>query len=102
MLKKRGLHNLPDTIKVFTETNTLLKTLEPSFVEENNDKLQELSNILRTRKVNLDTKEDLIKFMTNNKAEWAYRLIKNINTTEFDVPKYISSSINWLLNKDEQ
>ena len=102
LLKKRGLHNLPDTIKVFTETNTLLKTLEPSFVEENNDKLQELSNILRTRKVNLDTKEDLIKFMTNNKAEWAYRLIKNINTTEFDVPKYISSSINWLLNKDEQ
>lgn len=102
LLKKRGLHNLPDTIKVFTETNTLLKTLEPSFVEENNDKLQELSNILRTRKVNPDTKEDLIKFMTNNKAEWAYRLIKNINTTEFEVPKYISSSINWLLNKDEQ
>ncbi len=56
VLNLRGLKDLPETIKVFTETNTSLKTLEPSFVEQNKEKLQDLSNVIRLRSVNPDTK----------------------------------------------
>lgn len=98
LLEKRGLKELPDTIKVFTETNTELKTLEPSFVAKNEAKLQELSNEVRKQKVNPDSKEDLIEFMTKNKTEWAYRLLIKVDSTEFDAPQYIVNAIDWLLN----
>lgn len=102
VLNLRGLKDLPETIKVFTETNTSLKTLEPSFVEQNKEKLQDLSNVIRLRSVNPDTKDGLIAFMINNKTEWAYRLIKSLYATDFEVPQYISNSIDWLLGNDEQ
>lgn len=88
-------------IKVFTEKDILLHTLEPSFVNINIERLQDLSDILRKKKVKLDSKDLLSEFMINNKTEWAYRLLSSIdnNVNEFDVPNYIVNAINWLNGK---
>lgn len=92
----RGLDEIPDNIKIFTEVDTNINTLEPSFVKTNADKLQELSNIVRQKKVNPDTEADLIEFMRRNKTEWAYRLLTKIDSTDFKTPKYIVEAINWI------
>lgn len=96
VLKNRGFDNLPESIRVFTEENITLKTLEPSFVDANDDKIQALSNIVRLRTEEEDTKEALINYMLSNKTDWAYRLLLSVDTSQFNVPKYISDAINWL------
>ena len=103
LLQKRGLGNLPDNIKVFTEQNVTFRTLEPSFVNANADNVQSLSDFLRSRKNNNDTKDSLAEYMENNKTEWSYRLLQNIDSVAFCVPDYISSAIEWITNdKHEQ
>ena len=97
----RGLDKIPDNIQIFTESDTSINTLEPSFVNANADKLQELSNTVRKIKVNPDTEADLVEFMNNNKTEWAYRLLTNIDSTDFKIPEYIIEAINWIRNDGE-
>lgn len=92
----RGLDEIPDNIKIFTEIDTSIKTLEPSFVKANVDNLQELSNAVRKMEVNPDTEADLVEFMRKNKTEWAYRLLTNIDSTNFKTPEYIIEAINWI------
>lgn len=99
LINHRGLDNLPDYIKVFTELDTSLETLEPSFVNANKDKIQFLSDSLRSRKCTDDTIDKLVEYMKNNKTEWSYRLLQNIDTTSFNVPSYISDSIEWIMNR---
>ncbi len=59
----RGLDEIPDNIKLFTEIDTSINTLEPSFVKANADNLQELSNAVRKMEVNPDTEANLVEFM---------------------------------------
>lgn len=92
----RGLDEIPDNIKIFTEIDTSLNTLEPSFVKANADNLQELSNAVRKMEVNPDTEANLVEFMKKNKTEWAYRLLTNIDSTNFKTPEYIIEAINWI------
>lgn len=102
LLRKRGLDNLPDNIKVFTDVNIERNyTLEPSFVSKNEKKIQKLSDIVRGNTVKNDNCEDLVAYMTedSNKTLWSYRLLSNVYSTDFEAPDYIVDAINWL--KDE-
>ena len=99
LIQHRGLDNLPDNIKVFTEQDTSLNTLEPSFVNANKDKIQVLSDFLRTKKCSNDTAEALAKYMENNKTEWSYKLLQNIDIIDFNVPSYISDAIEWIIKR---
>lgn len=91
-------YEIKDSIKLFTESDTSLYSLEPSFVENNLDCLKELSNSLRLRANKDETKETLINFMENNKTEWAFRLLNSMNdkTKIFKIPQYIEDAINWI------
>ena len=101
LLSHRGLDKIPDNIKMFTEADTNINTLEPSFVKTNADKLQELSNTVRQKKVNPDTEADLVEFMRENKTDWAYRLLTKIDSTDFKTPEYIVEAINWIRRDGE-
>lgn len=46
--------------------------------------------------VNPDTEANLVEFMKKNKTEWAYRLLTNIDSTNFKTPEYIIEAINWI------
>ncbi len=101
LLEKRGLKNLPDSIRLFTEEDLNSRTLEPSFVSKNKADLQKLSEDVRKNKVNNDTEDDLVKFMMNNKAEWAYRILTKVDSVNYEVPEYIHKAFDWLLSNGE-
>lgn len=94
--------NNTGVIRVFTDDNPALHTLEPSFINKNLTELDSLSKIVRKKKFENETKDTLSDFMTNNKTEWAYRLLSSIGRDSvklFEVPNYISNAIDWLNEK---
>lgn len=102
VLNQRGLRDLPDNIRMFTEQDITLKTIEPSFVARNESMLQELASVVREKKICVETKETLTEFMINNKTEWAYRLLMKADFANFEVPQYILNAIDWLLGVDDE
>lgn len=98
IFQARGLSNLPDYIKLFTDPDSNINTIEPSFVNANVDKLQEVSDIVRKRNKEGDTKEELISYMESNKTEWAYRLLQAVDKVDLNVPSYIVDAVNWVEN----
>ena len=97
LLGQRGLVDLPENIKVFTEADLHLNTLEPSFVSANKDKLHDLSNLVRNRKNNNDTESNLVSYMQNNKTDWSCRLLNDVDNASFTTPSYIVDAVNWIL-----
>ncbi len=81
-----------DKIRVFIDDNHT--TIEPSFVAANMNRIQELSNAVRKQKKKDETESSLIDFMTDNKTEWAFRLMKD--TQQFEVPQYIKDAFDWI------
>lgn len=71
------------------------KTIEPQMIVANKDKLQTLASIVRRRG---DSADDLEKFMTNNKTEWALRLLEadRKKSKVLDIPSYILDAINFI------
>lgn len=97
LLNRRGITELCDKhIKLYTETNTKLNTLEPSFIYANTNKIQELSDFIRNKPQKHDNMESLTSYMVNNKSEWSYKLLENIDDIDFMVPEYISQAIEWI------
>jgi len=37
--------------------------------------------------------------MKNNKTQWAYRILSNIDNYDFETPQYIKDSIDWIRNE---
>lgn len=94
--KQRGLEILPKNVPIYTENDTTLNTLEPSFVRKNQRKIQELSDAVRIHKKPNDTEADLAAFMKNNKTEWAFKLLNKVDKLDFSVPDYIVNAVNWI------
>ena len=87
---------LPNNVSIYTENDTTLNTLEPSFIRKNQKKIQGLSDAVRMHKKPNDTEANLAAFMENNKTEWAFKLLNNADKFDFDVPDYIVNAINWI------
>lgn len=101
LLKKRGLVNLTNQIEVFSDDDIKVNsTIEPSFISANKNNIQSLSDNVRLCKVKNDTFEQLNKFMTNNKTDWAYRILSKADNNNFEIPQYIKNAISWI--RDEQ
>lgn len=94
--------NLPqkDTVKLFSESNIVLRTLEPAFVNVNASNVDCLSQFIRGKKVNGETAESLSEYMEKHKTEWAQKLLED-DSYLFDVPQYIKDAINWLIDEDK-
>lgn len=94
--------NLPqkDTVKLFSESNSALNTLEPAFVNANANNIDCLSQFIRGKKINGETTESLSEYMEKHKTEWAQKLLEN-DSYLFDVPQYIKDAINWLIDEDK-
>lgn len=84
-----------DNVRVFLDENC--STLEPSFVEANKNRVQELSDAVRIKKEQRDSIDSLTNFMTANKTEWAFRLMRG--TEQFEVPQYIKDAFCWIDGK---
>lgn len=84
-----------DNIRIFLDDNN--HTIEPSFVAANKDKLHDLSSTVRKKRNSDETTDTLIDFMSNNKTEWAYRLIQC--SQQFEVPQYIKDAFEWIDGK---
>ena len=71
------------------------KTIEPQMIEANKGKLQTLASIVRKRG---DATDKLEEFMTNNKTEWALRLLEadRSESEVLDIPSYILKAINFI------
>lgn len=78
-------------IQVFADSRKDLNTLEPQFVDVND--IKTLSDIVRKKKEEKDTKEELIKFMINNKSEWALKVFESNQILEY--PDYIKRAVKW-------
>jgi len=100
LIRQRGLENMPDHIQIFTDEDTVNNTtIETSFINANKNQIQLLSDAVRSKKNKKDTSEDLALFMKNNKTEWAYRILSNIDENNFEIPQYIKDSIDWIRNE---
>ena len=84
-----------ENIRIFLDDNN--RTIEPSFVAANKDKLHDLSSTVRKKRNSNETTDTLIDFMSNNKTEWAYRLIQG--SKQFEVPQYIKDAFEWIDGK---
>lgn len=71
------------------------KTIEPQMIEANKGKLQTLASIVRKRGSSTDKLEE---FMTNNKTEWALRLLEADRSISeiLSIPSYILNAINFI------
>ncbi|MDP4092804.1 MAG: AAA family ATPase [Bacillota bacterium] len=92
---KKYLNGYGDLIKIYYEKNEALNTIEPSIIasnSKNNDLIEKLKRVI-SRKGSMMNKtcEELIDFMTNNKAEWGLRVFDSDESIEF--PDYINDAI---------
>ncbi len=88
-----------ENIKIFTEPNPELYSLEPSFAIKNQEKFKTLSNTLQLRKTAHEDVNSLITTMENNKTEWAFKLLNSLDNNKveiFEVPQYIKDAIEWI------
>lgn len=71
------------------------KTIEPQMITANSNQLQTLASIVRRHGSSSDKLE---KFMTNNKTEWALRLLeaKRSDSEILNAPSYILDAINFI------
>ena len=84
-----------DFIKTFYEIDESLYSLEPSMYSANAKDEETLSNfeeaISKSGSMKNKSKEQVIKFMENNKAEWGLRVFDYPGTVEY--PEYIINAI---------
>lgn len=84
-----------DNVEILYEKDEKLDTIEPSVVEVNfsNEESQATFKkvISKTSSMINKTKEEIIAFMTNNKAEWALRVFEASEKIKY--PEYINEAI---------
>lgn len=86
-----------DLIHLFYEKDEKLKTIEPSFIHANfvAGKISTLKEIINiSGHITLRDNNDLLNYMTNNKAEWALRIFDSDRVVSY--PEYINEAIEYV------
>ena len=96
-LKKKRAINQELNVRLFSEENTLIHTLEPAFVRANLSNIDKLSLLVRGKVESEETEEKLSDYMVKHKTEWAQKLLE-AKSYDYDVPQYIKDAVNWLVN----
>ena len=58
-----------------------------------------LSDFFRVRKIENDTEDKLVSYLKDNKTQWSFRLLENIESCSYNVPQYIIDAIDWVRNE---
>lgn len=96
LIKKRGVDQ-GNNIKLFSENDSSLHTLEPAFVHANAGNIQKLSLLIRGKVQVGETEKQLSDYMEKHKTEWAQKLLE-ADAYDYDVPQYVKDAVNWLTN----
>ena len=84
-----------DSLVFVYEKNEILKTIEPSVLEVNceNGVPTELFKevISKSGSMKKKNKQEILDFMTNNKVEWAFRVLES--EEKINYPEYIKNAI---------
>lgn len=80
-----------ENINIFSDSDNEKYTFEVCLYNGNAKYLE---------KHNITKSKDILKFMLNNKAESAYRLLEELekDSTDFEIPQYIKDAIEWIKN----
>ena len=92
--KKYQAYNNINSIKICASDNNSLKTLEPQFVEANNNDLANIRSLIGISVDKYPSKENISGYMESNKTEWALKVFNSEYT--YNYPKYILDAINWI------
>ena len=89
-ITKKYAKYIGDKIKVYSDSNNDRHTFEVCLYEDNKD--------LFENKMELTTSSDKLKFMINNKAESAYRILKELENSKITIkiPNYIKDALEWI------
>ncbi|WP_010252930.1 ATP-dependent nuclease [Treponema primitia] len=80
-------------IEIFADTNEILNTLEPQFVNSNTENLQELCKIIHIDYSKYNNFDSIVDYMKKNKTEWALAVFETDNAINF--PEYIKKAVEW-------
>lgn len=81
-------------VEIFADSRDELNTLEPQFVEANENALEEIRNVIGLTSDKYPNKDSVQKWMSHNKSEWALKIFEA--TECFNYPKYIIDAIEWI------
>ena len=89
-ITKKYAEYIGDKIKVYSDIKKDRHTFEVCLYEDNKD--------LFENEMKLTTSSDKLKFMINNKAESAYRILKELENTKITIkiPNYIKDALEWI------
>ncbi len=82
-----------NNIKIFSSGDNNLKTLEPQFLEANQENREMLENVFNLKN------GDLLNYMTKNKTEWALTIFNS--NKNFLYPAYINDAIDFVYETQE-
>jgi hypothetical protein len=92
---KEYINEHEDLIKIFYEENEVLHTIEPSVLAVNStdsDTFERFKRVIsKNNSMIKKNNEELLDFMTNNKAEWGLRVFDSVESIRY--PKYIRNAI---------
>lgn len=95
-VKNRVNPNNYSNVAVFTDSDPVNHTIEPSFVAANIDNIDSLSKLISNKQHN--DAEKLINYMINHKTEWAYQLLSSENFS-YSIPTHIINAVNWIIGE---
>lgn len=82
-----------DNITIFADEREELNTLEPQFVDANNEQLERLCSIAEINFKKYTEPDQISKYMVKNKTDWALSVFSSKESLNY--PKYINKVINW-------
>ncbi len=94
--QKYSKYNELPNIKIFSDKDNERYTFEVCVAKDNFDLLK---TFISTKTI--ENESSLIKYMLNNKAESAYKILEHLENDKrntFHVPEYIEEAIKWLKN----
>ncbi|MCK5344202.1 MAG: ATP-dependent endonuclease, partial [Candidatus Heimdallarchaeota archaeon] len=82
-----------ECISIFADSRNELKTLEPQFVEANNDDLSALCVTIEIDNKKYATEKEISDKMIKNKTKWALCVFESANKLNY--PDYIMDAVEW-------
>ena len=95
--KKYNDYQDVDYIKIFADDRNALNTMEPQFVDANNEDLDALCTAIGVNKESYDSSEKITSYLASNKTKWALKVFESSSTVKY--PNYILNAVKWC---DEQ
>lgn len=80
-------------IRIFSDDRNELPTLEPQFVDANQDNLVTLYSVIGINPSVYPTIPNIVKYMKDNKTTWALKVFESPQILNY--PSYIKNAVDW-------